>query len=209
MADEQTNSEGADEQSGNDDSAGEDHKVSRLKKDLHAHKARTREAEAKLAEYERQRQDAEAERERSNGDRDAQIKRLSAQLQDAQGQIAERDSKLSAYEKATRHGAIVERLATDGGVSNRKLLGRLLDVAGLDDADPESLTDGDYKHAIKTLRKEAPELFTTTTTTTIKPPPGQGQRPSEKNEDYYKAAAAARSSRGPSAAYDKARGRTG
>lgn len=185
MADEETNSEGADDSVGSE-STGEDPKHARILKDLQKWKATAREATGKLAEIERQRQDAEAERERASGDLQAQIKRMEARARDMESELAKANATIDGFHRQRREATIVDRLATEGGITNRALLARSLDLAGIDgDADPEALSDGDVKAAIKSLRKQAPELFGTTTNT-IKPPPGGGQRPNDdKNSDEY------------------------
>lgn len=184
MEDEQ-NSDDA-EMGGDGDSQVEDPKEARLKKDLHRWKTEAREAKAKLDEIERQKQNDAAERERASGDLQAQLKRMEATKRDLESELAKATETIQGYERGRKQDRIIDRLATDGGVQNKRLLSRSLDLAGLEDADPDTLSDGDYKAALKALRKEAPELFVTATTTTIKPPPGSGQRPNEdKNSDEY------------------------
>ena len=209
MADEkeQQNSEGTDT-AGDTEGARHDEHLEKTKQERAALKKENHGLKSKLSEYESKERKLAEERERAAGDWKAVEARYQTDLRGRDETIEGLRAELEGLKRGTRQRGFVDRIMTDGKLSNRELVEAMLPRLGLEDDAPENFTDGDVRKALKALQGKAPELFGTKST--IKPPPGGGgQQPEKGTDEYFKKLAEARSTRGVSAAYDKARGRPG
>lgn len=88
-----------------------------------------------------------------------QVKVLSSDLLGRDTKIAEFEQRETARVKTERETALLERVATKTGVSNRVLLRGLLgQLAGVDTA-PEEVTDALVDDVSKAIAQAAPEVF--------------------------------------------------